>query len=320
MTVAVNTESPSLPKPLALIAGPTASGKSALALALAKLTPATIINADASQAYRDLRIVSARPNADEEAQAPHRLFGHIDGALAYSAAQWAVDAKIAIADAWTEGRLPVVVGGTGLYLRILIDGIAPVPTIDPAIRDQIRALDVRGSYALLAVEDPAAAQRLNPNDTTRIARALEVIRSTGKPIADWQADRVGGIGGMVKLAPMVLLPPRDWLFARCDARFSRMINCGACSEIEALLARCLDPALPVMRAIGVREIAAMIADPAQRANYVAMGQLATRQYAKRQYTWFRNQCPPDWPRISAQLDDEIINDLVIKLRNMVLTD
>jgi tRNA dimethylallyltransferase len=310
---------PSKRLPLVLIAGPTASGKSALALALSKLTPATIINADASQVYQDLRVVSARPSPAEEATAPHTLFGHIDGAVACSAAQWAVDAKMAISQARQEGRLPVLVGGTGLYMRTLLDGIAPVPEIDPAVRRDARALPVGDAHVALVAEDPAAAARLNPADTTRVARALEVVRSTGRALADWQADKVGGIAETVRLVPMILLPPRDWLFTRCDARFDAMLQQGGIEEVQALIARDLDPALPVMRAIGVREIAATLAAPEALESQTALAKIATRQYAKRQFTWFRNQLPPTWPRHDEQLDDDTVNNLATKLRNMALT-
>ena len=306
--------------PLILIAGPTGSGKSALALALSRSLPVTIINADASQVYRDLRIVSARPSQEEERQAPHRLFGHVDGAQAYSAASWAADARAMIAKVRASWRIPLLVGGTGLYLRTLLEGIAPVPDIDPGVRGSVRALAVADAHAALAREDPEAAARLSPNDTTRIARALEVVRSTGKPIAHWQAERTGGIAQSVRLAPMILLPPREWLFARCDARFDAMLAGGAKEEVAALIARGLDPALPVMRAIGVREIAAMLASPSDAARCIAEAKIATRQYAKRQFTWFRNQPPADWPRIEAQLDDDIVANIATKLQQMALTD
>lgn len=320
MMVAVNTESnPSLNK-LALIAGPTASGKSALALALAKLVPSVIINADASQVYRDLRIVSARPSAAEEAEAEHQLFGYVDGADSSSAAQWAQDAKVKVAAAHASGKLPILVGGTGLHIRTLLDGIAPVPDIDPAIRAAIRALPVAETYPALEQEDPEAAARLSPNDTTRVARALEVVRSTGKPLATWQQAKIGGIGTQVALIPMVLTPPRDWLLARCDARFDAMLDSGGIAEVEALLSRKLNPALPVMRAIGVREIAAMLTGKMPRDDAAEAAKLATRQYAKRQNTWFRNQPPPDWPRFDAQLDTDIVNYLAIKLRDTALTN
>ncbi len=302
-----------------IIAGPTASGKSALALALSRLVPATIINADASQVYADLRILSARPSAEEEAQAPHRLFGHIDGAESCSAAHWANDAKAAIAEAHDSQRLPVLVGGTGLYLRTLLDGIAPVPEIDLHIRQSVRALDVVEAHQRLAKVDAEAAARLNPNDTTRIARALEVALSTDRTLSDWQKVREGGLADTVSLSAMLLLPPRDWLRARCDARFDAMLEGGALDEVAALLARRLDVTLPVMRAIGVREIAAMITDPSCRDTKAEEAKAATRQFAKRQYTWFRNQSPPDWMQIDAKLDDSPINELAIKLRDIALT-
>ena len=241
--------------PLALIAGPTASGKSALAMALADLTPSVIINADSMQVYRDLRVVTARPSVEEEARVPHRLFGTIDGAEACSAARWAVDAKVAIVEAHDAALLPILVGGTGLYIRTLLDGIVPVPTIDPAVRAKVRAMAVADAYAALQREDEGAAARLAPADLARVMRALEVVRSTGKPLAAWQSAHVGGISDQVRLLPMILLPPRDWLAARCDARFEVMFEQGQ-DEVAALIARNLDPTLPVMRAIGVREIAA----------------------------------------------------------------
>jgi tRNA dimethylallyltransferase len=302
-----------------LIAGPTASGKSDLAMALAKLLPATIINADASQVYRDLRIVSARPSLDDEALVPHQLFGHIDGAQTCSAADWAHEAKAAIVETLAEQRLPILVGGSGLYMRILLNGIAPVPEIDPDIRAEVRRLDVSLAYEALSREDAEAAARLAPGDRARTARALEVIRSTGRPLKDWQAHSVGGIGDQIEIAPLILLPPRAWLYVRCDTRFARMLEYGGVDEIKSLLARQLDPTLPVMRAIGVREIAAIIDDPASAETQTTLAQIATRQYAKRQFTWFRNQFPAEWPRIKSEINNENINQLAIKLRNIALT-
>jgi tRNA dimethylallyltransferase len=291
----------SLP-PLALIAGPTASGKSALAAALAERSGGVVINADSAQVYRDLRIVSARPSAEEEARAEHRLYGYRDGAEACSAADWAADARREIARAHAAGRLPVLAGGTGLYLRTLLDGIAPVPEIDPAIRAEVRALPVDKAYAALAREDPAAAGRLRPTDSTRVARALEVVRSSGRPLAQWQQERRGGIAQAVRLAPLVLLPPREWLYARCDDRFEKIMSDEGVAEVSSLLARGLDPRLPVMRAIGVREIAALLRGEMSRERALAAGRTATRHYAKRQYTWFSRQPPLDWPRFAAALD------------------
>lgn len=283
--------------PLALIAGPTASGKSALALALAESTGGTIINADSAQVYAELRLLTARPSPAEEARAPHHLFGHVAGGDDYSAARWAAEARAVIAKAHREGRLPILVGGTGLYLRTLLDGIAPVPAIDPAIRGEIRALPVAEAHRALALLDPAAAAKLNPADTTRVARALEVVRSTGRPLAEWQRARAGGIGDAVSLHALVLLPPRDWLSERIDARLEAMVAAGAGEEVRALLARHDIPAnAPVRRAIGVAELAGWIEGRWSRGEAIARAQLATRQYAKRQYTWFRNQPPPAWRR------------------------
>jgi tRNA dimethylallyltransferase len=292
---------PSLP-PLALIAGPTASGKSALAAALAKRRSGVVINADSAQVYRDLRIVTARPGPQEEAETEHRLYGKWDGARACSAAAWAEEAKAEIERAHAAGRLPILAGGTGLYIRTLLDGIAPVPTIDSHVRAEVRALPVDEAFAALALEDPRSAARLRPSDSSRIARALEVVRSTGRSLTSWQEERRGGISGSVRLVPLVLLPPRDWLYARCDERFEKMLSDEGLEEVRSLLKRGLDPALPVMRAIGVAEIAALLRGEIGLSEALECGRTATRQYAKRQYTWFRRQPPVDWPRFEEPLD------------------
>jgi tRNA dimethylallyltransferase len=289
--------------PLALIAGPTASGKSALALALAEATEGVIINADSAQLYRDLPILSAAPSAADRARAEHRLYGVRDGAEPCSAAEWAMLAESEIDSVHREGRLPILVGGTGLYLRTLLDGIAPVPAIDPEIRAAVRAAGVAENYAALTPLDPCAAARLNPGDSTRIARALEVVWSTGRTLAEWQEQRSGGIGDAVTLSPLVLLPPREWLVERCDRRFAAMVDQGALGEVDALLERDLDPALPVIRAIGVRELGSLIRGEATREQAIVAGQLATRRYAKRQYTWFARQPPAEWPRWTEALLD-----------------
>jgi tRNA dimethylallyltransferase len=293
--------SSSLP-PLALIAGPTASGKSALALAFAEQADGVIVNADSAQVYGDLRIVTARPTPEEEARVPHRLYGTMDGARACSAADWAAEARAVIDEAHGAGKPPILAGGTGLYIRTLLEGIAPVPEIDPEIRAAVRALPVAETHAALSREDPAAAARLRPGDAARVARALEVIRSTRRPLAEWQRARAGGIGGAVSLHPLILLPPRDWLYARCDTRFEKMFSEQGIEEVSSLLARGLDPALPVMRAIGVREIAAFIRGALGREEALAAGRTATRRYAKRQYTWFAHQPPAEWPRLAEPLD------------------
>ncbi len=285
---------------LALIAGPTASGKSALAIALAEQIGGVVINADASQVYRDLHVLSARPSPDDEARVPHRLFGYVDGAAAWSAARWAADAAAEVRRAHETGKVPVLVGGTGLYLRTLLDGIAPVPEIDPLVRAAVRALPVAEAHAALSREDPAAAARLHARDTTRVARALEVIRATGRPLAAWQAARVGGIGAAVDVRGLVLLPDRETLFARCDARLTAMFADGGVAEVEALLARADVPGdAPVRRAIGVQEVAAMLTGTLSRDEALTAAQQATRQYAKRQYTWFRNQLPVAWQCCTA---------------------
>lgn len=295
-----------------------------MAVALAKALEAegrraVVINADASQVYSDLRILSARPTEAEMEGVPHRLFGHVDGEESYNAARWAGEAKAEIAAAHQSGSIPILVGGTGLYCRTLLHGIAPVPDIDPQVRAAARVLPVTEAHAALREADPEAAARLNPADTTRVQRALEVVRSTGTPLAEWQQRTAGGIGDSIALTPLILLPPREWLTERCDQRFTAMLEAGAEAEVSALIARRLAPDLPVMRAIGVSETAAMLEGHLTRAEASAAGQLATRQYAKRQYTWFRNQSPPDWPRFIESLNSENISDLVIILRDRMLT-
>jgi len=296
-------------KKVALIAGPTASGKSdlavELALALEQSGPSTdsgravIINADSAQVYRDLAVLSARPSEEEMRGVEHRLFGAWDGAEACSAADWAAAAKREIENAHLAGSVPILVGGTGLYLRTLLEGIAPIPPIDPAVRETVRALPTPEAYAALQAEDPERAALLRAADSTRIARALEVVRSTGQSLAHWQQQRVGGIGGSVNLHPLLLLPDREWLYQRCDQRFAQMLERGAAEEVAALLARGLSPDLPVMRAIGVREIAGWLNSQWSKEEAVAQGAQATRRYAKRQYTWFRHQPLAEWPRVAS---------------------
>jgi len=298
--------------PLALIAGPTASGKSDLAVRLAlalreRGRAAVVINADSAQVYADLAVLSARPSPAEMQDVPHRLFGSWDGATACSAADWAKAARAEIESAHIAGAVPILVGGTGLYLRTLLDGIAPVPPIDPGVRLYARSLTLEEARAVLQREDPVAAARLNPNDTTRIVRALEVACSTGRPLAEWQAAKVGGIGQSVALHAAVLLPDRTWLYERCDRRFGLMLEQGAIAEVETLLARGLDPALPVMRAIGVAEINALLRGEITQAALLERGAQATRNYAKRQYTWFRNQPPDDWARIESKNVDPVVH-------------
>jgi tRNA dimethylallyltransferase len=289
--------------PVALIAGPTASGKSALALQLAEQVGGVVVNADSAQVYRDLPILSAAPDQEELKRAEHRLYGVLDGATPCSAADWAKMARREIADVHASGRIPVLVGGTGLYLRTLLQGIAPIPPIDPAVRRQVREGPVEKNREKLRELDPEAAARLKPGDTARIARALEVVISTGKTLGSWQEKREGGIELRIDLRPLIILPPRDWLYARCNERFAAMIEAGAADEVRTLLERHLSPDLPVMRGIGVREIAMWLHGDVTREEAVAAGQQATRRYAKRQYTWFAHQPPADWPRFRGPLDE-----------------
>jgi tRNA dimethylallyltransferase len=282
--------------PLIVIAGPTASGKSALALALAEQIGGVIVNADGTQIYRDLPILSAAPSEEERSRAEHRLFGVLDGALPCSAADWAEMARREIADIHERGTVPIVVGGTGLYLRTLLDGIAPVPRIDAEVRRRVREASVDENRVKLEQLDPEASARLGPADRARIARALEVMLSTGRTLSEWQKEKSGGIADQVDLKPLILLPPRDWLYARCDERFATMVEQGAVDEVEALIERNLNPNLPVMRAIGVAELSACLRGDPSLGDAISAGQQATRRYAKRQYTWFAHQPPADWPR------------------------
>ena len=272
-----------------------------------------IVNADSAQVYRDLPILSAAPGPEELKRPDHRLYGMIDGAEACSAADWAEMAKREIAAIHASDRLPILVGGTGLYLRTLLNGIAPVPSIGPEVRKQVRERAVEENRAKLKELDPEAAERLNPADTTRIARALEVILSTGRTLREWQEQREGGIGNLIALRPLILLPPRDWLYGRCDERFAQMVELGAADEVRALIDRRLDPALPVMRAIGVREVASWLNGDVTQEEAIAAGQQATRRYAKRQYTWFAHQPPAEWPRFREPMTDTTLSDALALL-------
>ena len=279
-------------------------------MAFAERTGSVIVNGDSAQVYRDLPVLSAAPTADDHARAEHRLYGVQDGALPCSAAGWAEMARSEIAKIHASGRLPILVGGTGLYLRTLLEGIAPVPEIDPEIRRRVREASIEENRGKLATLDREAAGRLRPGDRTRIARALEVILSTDRTLSEWQMQREGGIADRIELRPLLLLPPRDWLYRRCDERFARMMDEGAVEEVKVLLARDLNPNLPVMRAIGVREISAMLRGELSREEAIAAGQQATRRYAKRQYTWFAHQPPPEWPRYRESLDVEAALELL----------
>ena len=292
--------------PLALIAGPTASGKSELAVRLAQRLAkhgrrAIVVNADSAQVYADLKVLSARPTIAEMEGVEHRLYGAWDGGTPCSAADWASAAKAEIEAIHATGALPILCGGTGLYLRVLLDGIAPVPSVDPIVRADVRAMKTLNLRSDLEREDPKAAMRIGPRDVARMQRALEVVRSTGKSLFAWQREKCGGIGHTVQLYPCLLLPDRQWLYDRCDQRFAWMLDNGAIEEVRALQSRGLAGDLPVMRAIGVPEISSFLASAKpDMAALVQSGQQATRNYAKRQYTWFRNQPPAHWPRVATQ--------------------
>jgi tRNA dimethylallyltransferase len=276
-----------------VIAGPTAAGKSAVAIDLARRVGGTIVNADASQVYADLRILSARPSAADEAAVPHRLYGVIDGTEACDAARWAGMARAVIAETLAEGRVPIVTGGSGLYLRTLLDGIASVPPIDPDVRAAVRAMAPADALAALVALDPTAAARLA--DPQRVARALEVVRSTGRRLADWQAVATGGIAAGMDIRGHVVDLPRADLHARIDARLDAMVAAGVLDEVAALGRRALSPDAPVMKALGVAPFLAHLHSEISLAAALDATRRDTRRYAKRQQTWFRNQTP-DWRR------------------------
>ncbi len=284
-----------VPEKVTVLTGPTAGGKSALALALADRVGGVIINADASQAYAPLAIVTARPDAADMARAPHRLYGLLAGDDVLTAARWAALAKAEIAAACAVGRHPIIVGGTGMYLSALIHGLAPVPQIADDVRAAVRALDTAAARAALEAEDPGAATRLMPADRQRTLRALEVVRSTGRTLADWQRQRSGGLGAAA-VQGLVVDRPRAELNARAALRLQAMLSAGALAEVEALLALGLPRDAPVLKALAVPQLAAHLAGKLSLPDAVAAALVATRQYQKRQQTWARNQCA-DWQRV-----------------------
>jgi tRNA dimethylallyltransferase len=291
-----------------LIAGPTASGKSALAIRLAERLCGTVINADSMQVYRDLRVITARPTPDEEAAAPHRLFGHVDAAVNYSVARWQADMADTLASVKAEGCLPIVTGGTGLYFKALTQGLSDIPPVHEDVRAAVRA-DAEGRapeelHRMLAAVDPVTADRLRPSDPQRIIRALEVFRATGQPLAHFQAKREGALLNGPFVA-FFLEPDRDALRARIDARFDRMVQSGAVDEVELLIQRGLDPALPAMRAHGVPWIIRALRGEIAMAEAAEGGKADTRRYAKRQHTWFRHQAP-EFQWVSPEAADERI--------------
>ena len=271
-----------------LIAGPTASGKSALALGLAQKTGGVVINADSMQVYRDLRIITARPTPQEEAQVPHRLYGHVDAAVNFSAGSWVADAATVLAEARAQKTLPTFVGGSGLYFKALTRGLSAVPPIPAGVRDGVRARLMRDGvealHAELATRDPVSAERLKPRDRTRIARALEVVEATGRPLHDWHREGLPPLLPPGTFTALFLEPERDALYARIDARFGQMLKDGALEEVGRLAARKLDPLLPAMKAHGVPALIRHLQGELTLDEAAEIGRADTRHYAKRQFT------------------------------------
>jgi tRNA dimethylallyltransferase len=291
---------------LLMIAGPTASGKTALALRAAEAIGGEIVNADALQLYRDLRILSARPSPEEETLVPHHLFGVADAAEGWSVGKWLRAAESALGEIAGRGRPAVMVGGTGLYFSALTRGLAEIPAVPEQVRaaagEAFDRLGEVGFRAELSARDPEAEARIAPGDRQRLTRAFEVHEATGRSLSAWQAATTPAVA-LGDWRAVVLEPPREALYARCDARFEAMVEAGALEEVRALTARRLAPDLPAMKAVGVRELAAHLDGEISLAEAVAQGQLQTRRYAKRQLTWFRNQTP-DWPRLDAMDPEE----------------
>jgi tRNA dimethylallyltransferase len=310
---------------IVIVAGPTASGKSALALAIAEEFGGTIINADSQQVYRDLAVLSARPSDAEMARAPHRLYGVIDAAENCSAGRWLALANAEIDAARAAGRLPILAGGTGLYLEALLKGLAELPPIPPSAREEAKALHAElGGVAFrarLAMLDPVSAAKLGANDTQRLTRAYEVALATGKPLSRWQAEQAPAPD--LRVAAVVLLPERAGLYQACDTRVMAMIAQGAEEEARALLARGLAASLPAMKAVGLRELGAALDGRATREDAIAAMQQATRHYAKRQYTWFRNRLRESviLRRITVkeQFSVSLLSDIFSFIRHSLLT-
>ena len=280
--------------PLLVVAGPTASGKSEAAIALARRVAGHVINADSMQVYRDLRVLTARPTPEDQHCVPHYLYGHVDAADRYSAGRFVADAKLLIQDLKASGTIPILCGGTGMYLQALIEGLSPIPEIEPWVTERLEehwANDPAGFRAKLLKVDPEM-ERLEPADRQRHVRAAAVHESTGKPLSEWQKEpRKPAIGGSVKAA--YLLPERDALYARCDARFDAMMASGAVKEVRQLLARELPHDVPAMKALGVPELSGLVRGEMTVEEATEKAKQETRRFAKRQMTWFRNQT--NWP-------------------------
>ena len=301
-----------------IIAGPTASGKSALALALAERADGVIINADSMQLYADLHLLTARPDDAALRRAPHHLYGVIDGARRASVATWLAMAAAAMATARTAGKLPIIIGGTGMYINAGLGGLAAIPDVPAEIHDACAAqlADIGGDAFLaeLAKSDPVTANRLFPGDSQRLVRAMGVVRATGRALSDWQTDPHSGqfAGTAISVA---LVPPRDTLYARIDQRFDEMLAAGAIDEVSRLAARGLDAGLPVMKALGVREILAHLKGEMSLDRAAELAKRDSRHYAKRQMTWLRNNFNPKIlinEKLSESLSEKIFSNLIKK--------
>jgi tRNA dimethylallyltransferase len=309
-----------------IIAGPTGSGKSALAMAVAEHFGGVIINADSQQVYRDLAVLTARPSATEMARVPHRLYGVIDAAESCSVGHWLRLALAEISAAQDAGRLSLLVGGTGLYLEASLKGLAELPRIPEATRAEAHALHAKlggvAFRAALAELDLEAATRVAPTDTQRLTRAYEVVKATGIPLSAWQ--RRQGEAPIRRAAAVVLLPPRDALYVACDARVEQMMALGAEGEVRALLARKLPTTLPAMKAVGVRELGALLGGQMSRESAIAAMQQATRNYAKRQYTWFRRRLSETSSLqrmvINEQFSESLLPEIFSFIRQFLLTE
>lgn len=295
-----------------LIAGPTASGKSALAMAFAERIGGAIINADSMQVYREIPILSARPTAADEARVPHLLYGHVPASEPYSAGRFVREARDAIEAARKAGRVPIITGGTGLYFKALTEGLAPIPDIPAPIRQHWRREAERTGteqlHAFLAARDPRMAARLAPQDTQRIVRALEVLEATGRSLADWQEEIAEPVLDPARAIRLVVLPDRFDLHRHAEARFDAMLERGALAEAEAFAALGLDPDLPAARALGLRPLMAHLAGDTTLAAAVAAAKAETRQYIKRQTTWIRSNMIT-WTAITAQETERIKSDI-----------
>ena len=319
--------------PVVIVTGPTASGKSGLALRLAETFDGVVINADSMQVYRELSILTARPDLEAMRRVPHRLYGVLPGSERCSAGRWCVMALAEIVAAQEQGRLPIITGGTGLYLRALLEGLDPVPEIPELVRARARALyDEMGGpafHAALAERDPAMAGRLHPNDRQRLVRAWEVMEATGRSLAEWQSQGTGQGTGKARARPLpkrrfwlLCQPPRARLYAACDARFEDMMRRGALEEVRALEALGLEPSLPIMKALGVPELSAHLAGALTLEAAVSRAQQATRNYAKRQETWLRTQLPSAERRSAMQIEqlsESLLDDIFSKIRRFLLT-